>query len=126
MSYVYSEAESLAEKPTVGTKQCVALVREYAKAPSAATWREGKVVKGNISLAKGTVIATFINGRYRNLPFGNHAAFYVRQDAIGIWVVDQWSTSKTIQARRLAFKGRDKKGEFIDPSNNGDAFSVVE
>jgi len=126
MPYVYSEAENLAKLPTVGTKQCVALLKQYAKAPPASLWKEGKSVKGNLNLAKGTAIATFVSGKYPNHGTGNHASFYIRQDAIGIWVVDQWSTSKTIQNRRLAFKGKDKTGQFVDPSNNGDAFSVVE
>jgi hypothetical protein len=127
MPYLYSEAESLAEKPTVGTKQCVALIKQYTNAPPTTMWKEGKAVKGNLLLAKGTAIATFVDGKYPNNGSGNHAAFYLGQDAVGIWVVDQWSTSKTIQSRRLTFKGRDKKtGKLNDPSNNGDAFSVIE
>ena len=126
MAYVYSDAESLATKPTVGTKQCVALIKEFTSAPPTAMWKEGKAVKGNLLLAKGTAIATFINGKYPNHASGNHAAFYISQDSLGIWVVDQWSTSKTIQKRRLTFKGQDKNGSFLTPSNNGDAFSVIE
>ena len=74
----------------------------------------------------GTAIATFVEGKYQNHGTGNHAAFYISQDAVGIWVVDQWSTSGTIRKRQLRFKGRNKDGTFIDPSNNGDAFSVIE
>lgn len=44
---------------------------------------------GNKSLSPGTAIATFVNGRYPNRPHGNHAAFYLGQDAGGIYVVDQ-------------------------------------
>lgn len=126
MPYLYAEAESLVKLPVVGTKQCVALIKQYAKAPPTAMWKEGKAVKGNSFLTKGAAIATFVDGKYPNHGSGNHAAFYVSQDAIGIWVVDQWSTSKTIQYRRLAFKGKSKDGGFISPSNNGDAFSVIE
>jgi hypothetical protein len=50
----------------------------------------------------------------------------VSQDASGITVVDQWSGSGTIRLRRLMFLGKDKTGKYVDPSNNGDAFSVVE
>ncbi|MCK9193886.1 MAG: BPSL0067 family protein [Nevskia sp.] len=126
MPYVYSEAENLAQKPTVGTKQCVALIKQYTNAPPTAMWKEGKSVKGNLHLAKGTAIATFVSGKYPNHGTGNHAAFYISQDAIGVWVIDQWSTSKTIQSRRLTFKGKGKEGDFVNPSNNGDAFSVIE
>ncbi|WP_425127516.1 BPSL0067 family protein [Burkholderia anthina] len=30
-----------------------------------------------------------------------------------------------IQRRCIPFKGKDKNGRYIDPSNNADAFSVV-
>jgi hypothetical protein len=126
MPYIYSDAEKLASKPPVGTKQCVALIKEYTSAPQTVMWKEGKPVKGNLLLAKGTAIATFVDGKYPNHASGNHAAFYISQDAVGIWVVDQWSASKTIQKRRLTFKGQDKNGKFLSPSNNGDAFSVIE
>ncbi|MDX2035010.1 MAG: BPSL0067 family protein [Isosphaeraceae bacterium] len=126
MAYVYAQAASLAGKATVGTKQCVALVQEYAKAPASSLWKEGKVVKGETFLAVGTAIATFVNGKYGNLPTGNHAALYLSQDTQGIWVIDQWSKSGTIQKRMLRFKGKNPDGTYVDPSNNGDAFSVID
>ncbi|RYH65631.1 MAG: hypothetical protein EON54_05515 [Alcaligenaceae bacterium] len=89
-------------------------------------WREGATVKGNLLLTKGTVIATFVNGKYPNKPTGNHAALYVSQDASGITVVDQWTGSGAIRKRVLFFKGKDKNGNLINPSGNGDAFSVEE
>ena len=126
MPYTYEDVESLEKLPTVGTKQCVALIKRYAKAPPSSLWKEGSAVKGNLLLKKGSAIATFVNGEYPNHGTGNHAAFYVSQDAVGILVVDQWSTSGTIRKRRLLFLGKDKNGNFVTPSNNGDAFSVVE
>jgi hypothetical protein len=126
MAYVYQEAESLEESPVVGTKQCVALVKQYAGAPASSLWKEGELVKGNRAIRKGTAIATFEKGRYPNRSHGNHAALYISQDCCGIVVIDQWSTSGTVKKRRLPFLGRDKSGNFIRPSNNGDAFSVVE
>ena len=47
-------------------------------------------VKGNMSLAKGTAIATFVGGSYLSHKHGNHAALYIGQDAEGITVMDQW------------------------------------
>ena len=126
MSYVYSEAENLEKLPAVGTKQCVALIKQYAKAPQTSLWKEGDAVKGNLTLKKGTAIATFIKGKYPNGGTGNHAALYIGQDSIGIWVIDQWSASGTIRKRCLTFKGKDKGGNYLTPSNNGDAFSVIE
>ncbi|WP_244129974.1 BPSL0067 family protein [Burkholderia sp. BCC0097] len=43
----------------------------------------------------------------------------------GIHVVEQWRSLKAIQRRCIPFKGKDKNGRYIDPSNNADAFSVV-
>lgn len=126
MLYIYENAESLEKLPTVGTKQCFALIKQFTKAPPSSLWKAGKPVKGNLHLMTGTAIATFIDGKYPNHGSGNHAAFYVGQDAAGILVVDQWLTSGTIKKRRLPFLGQDKQGRFINPNNNGDAFSVVE
>jgi hypothetical protein len=126
MSYLYPEAESLVNLPPVGSKQCVALIQTYAKAPPSSLWKAGVVVKGNTLLKKGTAIATFVNGSYPNHGTGNHAALYLKQDAAGIWVVDQWASSAKINRRRLTFKGQARDGSYHDPSNNGDAFSVIE
>ncbi|MDA8453433.1 BPSL0067 family protein [Acidovorax sp. GBBC 3334] len=126
MPYVYNNPETLKGLPSVGTKQCVALVKAYAKTPASSLWKEGAAVKGNTLLAKGTAIATFVDGRYPNKATGNHAALYVGQDAGGIYVIDQWSSSGTIQSRKLPFLGKGKNGSWANPSGNDDAFSVVE
>ncbi len=125
MAYVYEDADKLENGELVGSKQCVALVQHYAKTPASSLWKEGKAVKGNILLKKGTAIATFVGGKYQNNSTGNHAALYLSQDGNGIWVVDQWSRSGTIKKRLLKFKGMKDK-VFVDPSNNGDAFSIIE
>jgi hypothetical protein len=49
---------------------------------------------GDLTIQKGTAIATFVNGKYPNNSHDNHAAFYISQDAGGIWVVDQWKSQK--------------------------------
>ena len=79
-------------------------------------------------LAKGTAIATFEDGVYKSRPHGNHAALYLSQDQGGIWVMDQWASSTKLEVSRhyLQFKGVAKDGNWIDASNNGDAFSVIE
>ena len=128
MAYVYPEVDSLPGKPAVGNQQCVVMVEFYAKAPAPANpkWKQGIRVKGDTGIAKGTAIATFVNGVYPNRPSGNHAALYELQDNTGVWVVDQYFGSNGIHKRRLRFKGAHPDGSFIDAVNNGDAFSVVE
>jgi hypothetical protein len=45
--------------------------------------------KGNADIRTGTAIATFDGmGRYPNHAHGNHAAIYISQDSVGIWVWD--------------------------------------
>lgn len=128
MPYVYSQVEDLDGTEKVGSKQCAVLVQHYAGAPAAALWREGDVVMGTPGILKGTAIATFVDGRYPNNSHGNHAALYVKQDAGGIYVVDQWCSDVTkprVSMRYIRKKGKNKAGDFVDPSNNADAFSVI-
>lgn len=125
--YVYAKVEELEGKPKVSNKQCAGLVQWYTKPGLAATWKEGAAVKGNTTIAKGTAVATFVNGKYQNLPHDNHAAYYISQDATGVKVMDQWDSKKkpTISSRVMPFQGKDRDGKFLDPSNNGDALSII-
>jgi hypothetical protein len=129
MAYVYSQAKSLDNREKVGTFECVAWVQHYANAPITSAWSEGQRVMGNKGLSPGTAIATFVDGRYPNSAHGNHAAFYLGQVSNGIYVVDQWkdmATKPKISKRFIRTKGKNKSGQYIDPSNNADAFSVIE
>jgi hypothetical protein len=118
-TFVCSHPE-LYEGKVVGDGQCAVFVQKCAGAPLAEFWTPGLPVKGN-DIPRGTAIATFdANGRYPNKPTGNHAAIYDGQDETGIWVYEQWK-GQPVQRRHIRFKGR--KGS---PSNDGDAFSVIE
>lgn len=126
--YVYFKVDELEGKPLVGNQQCAGLVQWYTKPGLAKTWKEGAAVKSNPTIAKGTAVATFVNGKYLNLPHGNHAGYYVSQDAVGVTVMDQWKgdpNKPTISSRVMRFKGKDRNGKYIDPSNNGDALSII-
>lgn len=129
MPYIYSAIETLDKTDLVGSHQCVALVQHFAHAPAASLWKEGKAVKGNLLIKKGTAIATFVNGKYPNSGHGNHAAFFLSHDAGGIWVIDQWKADPNklkVSKRYLINKGKRKDGSYNDPSNNADAFSIIE
>lgn len=129
MSYIYSLVSTLEGKPKVGNQQCVALVRHYAVIPPTPTWQAGAHVLDGGMIVPGTAIATFVNGHYPNNPHGNHAAFYMRTEGNCIVVMDQWANDPnkpTISSRRICPKGQHADGSYVDPSNNADAFYVIE
>jgi hypothetical protein len=129
MSYVYSKVDDLEDTDKVGSKQCVALLQYYTNIPQTGFWKEGKLVLDDLFLAKGTAIATFVNGKYQSFSTGNHAAFYISQDTGGIWVMDQWANDTTkpkVSKRYIRKKGKFPSGAYVDPSNNAEAYSVIE
>jgi hypothetical protein len=124
--FIYTKVESLKGTKKAFSGQCAELVQWYTYAGKANLWREGIKVKGNgHKIAKGTAIATFVNGKYPNKKSGNHAALYISQNASGIRVMDQWTSKPTVSSRVLSYKGKHPNGTYIDPSNNADAFSVI-
>lgn len=129
MPYVYSNVEDLQGTAKVGTHQCVALVQKYGGLPVTGKWTEGKAVFGEKTIEKGTAIATFVDGQYKSLSTGNHAAFFVSQDPGGIWIMDQWKSDTTkpkVSKRYIRKKGKQPTGAYVDPSNNAEAYSVIE
>jgi hypothetical protein len=85
--YVAGNPRQWIGQPSVGTGECVALVRAATGAPQAEDWRRGVQVQGNTNVRPGTAIAMFDkNGRYNG-----HAAIYLDQDKHGVQVVDQWN-----------------------------------
>jgi hypothetical protein len=103
----------------VGDGECVAYVRDVTGCPPTRQWAEGVKVRGG-DIATGTAIATFQNGTYENISGLSHAAIYISQNNSGITVHDQWR-GQVVHTRTISFKGGAGK-----PSNDGDAFSVIE
>lgn len=126
--HVYPDVAMLEGTEKVGSKQCVALVKEYLKAPPTTQWVEGEVVFGNDSIKKGTAIATFVNEKYESKSSGNHAAIYISQDSTGIIIMDQWKDDlkkPKVSSRKLTKKGKKIDGSYVNPSNNADAYSII-
>ncbi|MDN2708419.1 BPSL0067 family protein [Janthinobacterium sp. SUN118] len=122
MPYI-ARADYAKQKEVVGNGQCDTLVQHLAGARASSLWREGASVpdlleKGRI--AKGTVIATFVNGRYQHLPHGNHAALFIRQVPGGIEIFDQRRNHKP--GTRVIHFGRSAAG----PANRPERYAVVE
>ena len=135
MSHIFSPAKSLEGKDKVGDGNCVALVQHLTKVGHTSTWRPGIRVLDASSLATGTVIATFVNGRYPNKSTGNHAALFLyagtRDRETGkpayIAVMDQWKSKVKISARTIFPRGSKThaQGNRYDDSDNADHFYVV-
>jgi hypothetical protein len=128
MPYVYAAVRKLEKQAKVGDNECVALIRNYTTAPRTALWREGKSAMGERALAIGTAIATFVGKKWPAKSHGNHAAFYLGQVSDGMYLMDQWNRSdkKVISSRFIYRLGKNKDGSYVRPSDNADAFSVIE
>lgn len=122
----YKKLSDIENTPQVSTGSCASLVMYFTRVGPASLWKEGDAVKGNKTIKRGTAIATFVAGKYPNNPHDNHAALYVSQNATGVEVLDQWDSKKTITKRTMKFLGKNKDGTYVDPSNNGDAMSIIE
>jgi hypothetical protein len=133
--YVYDKVDDLEGTARVGNEQCAGLIQHYtAGVGQTLYWTNGKHVRGNgLSIAKGTAVATFMNesvegeGYYANAKHDNHVAYYISQDTYGVKVMDQWKAKNkpTVSSRTMFFLGKKADGSYVDPSNNGDALSVI-
>lgn len=127
----YVDVDTLEGQPKVSNKECAGLVNFYTRAGHSSGWVQGERVRGNLTIRKGTAIATFVNGKYPGNEHGNHAALYIRQDADGIYMMDQWANNEkkpTISSRYVRFKNvpQNADGTWVSASDNGDAFSIIE
>jgi hypothetical protein len=119
MPYVCSDPEKYRGK-SIGSGECVDLVRVATGAPHTSSWRAGAHVKEAAAIQSGTAIATFFKGKYPSNSTGNHAAIYLGHGPGGIEVLDQWD-GHAAGVRTIAYK----KGS-NDPSNDGDFYYVIE
>lgn len=126
MSYVYKEVRSLEGKDKVGDGECVTLIKTYTNAGWTGRWKQGAPVVGNKTIEQGTAVANFVNGKWPGHKHGNHSAFYMGQVSDGIYILDQWPDKKRIGKRFIRRKGKDAHGNFINPTDNADAFFVIE
>ena len=109
-------------KGTVGSGQCVDLVKSAAGVGHTSEWKCGEPVIGNPALKPGTAIAVFDkNGRYGNHTDGSsHAAIYLGPSSVypgGIRVYDQWSG----QPAHI----RDIRPNGSSPVNSASSYSII-
>ncbi len=124
--YIAKAADLVARSAPFGTGQCVELVRDLTGAPNHQLWCEGAkladAIRAMNGIAKGTAIATFINGIYPSLQTGNHAAIYVSAaaDFSSVVVLDQW-LGRPPDFRTLYFN-RPGEHPIVD---RAEAFSII-
>ncbi len=129
MPHIYKDARKLEGTEKIGDKECVTLVKNFTRLGWTGSWHEGAKVVGTKNIAEGTAIATFVNGKWPGLKHGNHSGFYLGQTSDGIYMIDQWpnmATKRRVSKRFLYRLGKDKNGNYINPTENADAFSIIE
>jgi len=121
MPFIAANPEHYLHK-AVGTGQCVALCQAASIVGNTGTWHAGiKVLTSQPGqIAKGTIIATMVDGHYPNHSHGNHAAIYLSHDHSGIQVIDQWLHQVT------HYRTIHNHGGEGSPSNDASKFYVVE
>ncbi|MDR2092591.1 MAG: BPSL0067 family protein [Azoarcus sp.] len=112
------------------SKECVAAVKALIaignKLYSTSSWRRGKKVMGN-NIMPGTAIATFRkDGSTGKYYFKGHAAIFVDYRGGGFVVYDQWKPSELNPGGRRFSKRIIPLDCADSPSNNADAFYVIE
>lgn len=80
-------------------------------------WKPGRQVRGN-DISPGTAIASFRNGAYEN----DHAAIFVKQDAKGITVYDQYNHPRKPWGMRILYFKTKRANDY---SNDGDYFYTI-
>lgn len=137
--FIYHDAQSLVGKPLAGDGECVALVQKYLPAIGhTTTWKAGaRVVElGNNEIRIGTVIGTMEDGKWPGKKHNNHVGIFGGVNSRSVTtgrmmsfvLVEQYRTHGVtkIQARVIYSKGKSVNGRYIDPSNNAEAFFVIE
>ncbi len=124
--YIYANARMLDGKDKVGDGECVTLIKTFTNAGWTGNWKQGVQVIGHREISPGTAVANFEDGKWPGKSKGNHSAFYLGQVSDGIYILDQWPDKKRIGKRFIRRQGKDSKGHFINPTDNADAFFVIE
>jgi hypothetical protein len=131
----------------VGEGSCVDLIKTYCPTLSGkttTTWRPGKRLidmtpEELASLMPGTVIATFVDGKFPQHNSGQHAAFYLRRSGMAnnrvteIVIMDQFriydgSPARLVQSRKIWVREKQQVLPNGQPNYSNDLrfFYVVE
>lgn len=114
------------ETKRYGDGECVSLVVAVCglSGRTTKTWKPGLKVQGAAqgAIARGTAIATFVEGHYPKDDNGKHAAIYLSHDDDGIQVIDQYNgkNPKPASPRTIGFNTKTYR------SNNGIYYYLIE
>jgi hypothetical protein len=117
-------AAQVAYRNRQGNTECVEFIRQTTAAPRTDYWKKGKKIADTTpgEIKRGTAIATFDEyGRYPKDARGKHAAIYLRHDARGITVLDQWNAKGKVTERTIRFDSKSRSR-----SNDANSFYVIE
>lgn len=124
--YIAANPEQWIGQASVGSGECVDLVKAAAGTPPTRFWKPGRLDMGDQTIPRGAIIATFdANGRYLG-----HAAIYLGQDAGAIQVVDQWNITNNdgniIRKQKPHFRELDFNTPWRARINRGEFYRVVD
>lgn len=129
MPFVYQDVDKLKKMPLVDGGDCVKLIKHFipalANVSAKKSWRPGERVLDARHLARGTAIATFIDGRYPGHDSGNHAAFFLALSGNGFYVMDQWIGKPAVDSRRIEPGRRTRSGRIWTPASDASEFFFV-
>jgi hypothetical protein len=128
MPYVYADVRKLEKHAKVGTVNASRWFERTRARACGLFLVKRRSSDGRTNPCKRTAIATFVNDRWPANPHGNHAAFYLGKVSTGMYIMDQWNRAdkKEISSRFIYRLGKNKDGSYVRPSDNADAFSVIE
>lgn len=108
-----------------GNTECVEFVRQVTGLLPTPHWKPGtKISQATMgSIARGTAIATFVDGKYPTDHLGKHAAIYLSHDKNSIQVLDQWNKQGKVEKRQIRFNNN-RSG--ATRSDEGNWFYVIE
>jgi hypothetical protein len=100
-----------AYRNAAGNTECMEVAKQCFGAPPTSQWKPGDAVVGNKDIKEGTLVATFVDDKYKG-----HVAVYLSQDSKGnIRVLDQWNAQGQVEERTIR---NDSSRSFVNDSAN--------
>jgi len=113
-TYIGSEGYTNAN----GNHECVEFARQVGGAPHTSHWRPGALIQPRDTIAKGTWVATFVDGRYEG-----HVGVFESMDSRGsLTLIDQFNSRGRVDRTTYHVKQQPYTGRI---SNDPSQYHVV-